>query len=104
MSLRIGHVLSFRPFGGLPFGLDRFLLAKNQWETTQMRLDQYSWPQNEHAGHFSHAVKAVFPKIMVGKYVFVSLGSTSQFFPGILLSRKPSKTLGKWMAFEKNDG
>ena len=32
------------------------------------------------------------------------LGVTSPFFPGILLSRKPPKTLGKWLVFEKNDG
>ena len=28
----------------------------------------------------------------------------SPFFPGILLSRKPPKTLRKWLVFEKNDG
>ena len=33
-----------------------------------------------------------------------TLGVNSPFFPGILLSRKPPKTLGKWLAFEKNDG
>ena len=34
----------------------------------------------------------------------ICLGVTSQFFPGILLSRGPPKTLGKWLAFERNDG
>ena len=38
-------------------------------------------------------------------YLHTNLGVTSPFFPGILLSRKPPKTLGKWrLAFEKNDG
>ena len=33
------------------------------------------------------------------------LGGTSPFFPGILLSRKPPGTPGKWRSvFEKNDG
>ena len=33
------------------------------------------------------------------------LGVTPPFFPGILLSRKPPKTLGKRRSvFEKNDG
>ena len=31
-------------------------------------------------------------------------GDTSPFFPGILLSRKPSEPQGKQLAFEKNDG
>ena len=36
---------------------------------------------------------------------FYFLGVTSPFFPGILLSGKPPKTLGKWRSvFEKNDG
>ena len=32
------------------------------------------------------------------------LGVPSPFFPGILLFRKPSKTSGKQLVFEKNDG
>ena len=32
------------------------------------------------------------------------LGVASPFFPGILLSRKPQNTLGKWLVFLKNDG
>ena len=32
------------------------------------------------------------------------LGDLPPFFPGILLSREPPKTLGKWLFFEKNDG
>ena len=32
------------------------------------------------------------------------LGVPSPFFPGILLSRKPPKTKGKLLVFEKNDG
>ena len=32
------------------------------------------------------------------------LGGTSPFFPGILLSRKPSELQGKQPVFEKNDG
>ena len=32
------------------------------------------------------------------------LGEASPFFPGILLSRKPPTTLGKWLAIGKNDG
>ena len=34
----------------------------------------------------------------------VGLGLPSPFFPGILLSSKPPKTLGKWLVFEKNSG
>ena len=30
----------------------------------------------------------------------IVLGANSPFFSGILLSRKPPKTLGKWLAFE----
>ena len=42
--------------------------------------------------------------IEASSYGFSSLGVTSPFFPGILLSRKPPTTLGKWLVFEKNDG
>ena len=40
----------------------------------------------------------------LGKWIhFKMLGVTSLFFPGILLSRKSPKTLGKQLVFEKND-
>ena len=43
---------------------------------------------------------------LVGKKSQVSTfpGGTSPFFPGILLFRKTTKTLGKWLVLEKNDG
>ena len=34
----------------------------------------------------------------------IYLGDTSPFFPGILLSRKPSEPSRKQLVFEKNDG
>ena len=36
-------------------------------------------------------------------HVSCLLGVIFYCFPGILLSRKPAKALGKWLVFEKDD-